>query len=43
MNGQSSTWFCGAWMKNGFHEDGFASAAEVATALRTRNLLREAA
>lgn len=43
MNGQSSTWFCGAWMKNGFHEDGFASAAEVATALRTRTLLREAA
>jgi predicted NAD/FAD-binding protein len=43
MNGQSSTWFCGAWMKNGFHEDGFASAADVATAIRARHALREAA
>jgi len=29
MNGQSGIWFCGAWMRNGFHEDGFASAADV--------------
>jgi hypothetical protein len=29
MNGQRSTWFCGAWMKNGFHEDGLASALDV--------------
>ncbi len=43
MNGQSSTWFCGAWMKNGFHEDGFASAADVNQSLRARLLLREAA
>lgn len=43
MNGQSSTWFCGAWMKNGFHEDGFASAADVAEGLRARVLHREAA
>ena len=43
MNGQSSTWFCGAWMKNGFHEDGFASAADVADAIRARQLTREAA
>lgn len=43
LNGQSSTWFCGAWMKNGFHEDGFASAEDVATALRNRALLQEAA
>ncbi len=43
MNGQSATWFCGAYMKNGFHEDGFASAADVAAALRARQLQREAA
>lgn len=43
MNGQSSTWFCGAWMKNGFHEDGFASAADVAAELNVRHSLREAA
>jgi predicted NAD/FAD-binding protein len=30
MNGSNHTWFCGAWTRNGFHEDGLASAAEVA-------------
>ena len=34
LNGTARTWFAGAWMKNGFHEDGFASAAEVAHAIR---------
>lgn len=34
MNGQRSTWFCGAWLRNGFHEDGFASAVAVAEALQ---------
>ncbi|MEX0349420.1 MAG: NAD(P)/FAD-dependent oxidoreductase [Paracoccaceae bacterium] len=29
FNGTASTWFCGAWMRNGFHEDGLASAASV--------------
>lgn len=29
FNGTNATWFCGAWMKNGFHEDGLASAIEV--------------
>jgi len=28
-NGTNKTWFCGAWMNNGFHEDGFASAMNV--------------
>jgi len=28
-NGTDRTWFCGAWMKNGFHEDGLASAYDV--------------
>ncbi len=32
MNGAQNTWFCGAWMKNGFHEDGIASAHDVAVA-----------
>lgn len=31
--GQRNTWFAGAWMRNGFHEDGLASAVAVARAL----------
>jgi uncharacterized protein len=42
MNGTQATWFCGAWMRNGFHEDGFASAVDVVTALRARTLLAAA-
>ena len=34
MNGTNNTWFCGAWMRNGFHEDGLSSALDVATRLR---------
>ena len=33
MNGSNRTWFCGAWMKNGFHEDGISSAYDVVHAL----------
>ncbi|MFN3641313.1 MAG: NAD(P)/FAD-dependent oxidoreductase [Gemmobacter sp.] len=33
FNGARNTWFCGAWMKNGFHEDGFASAVDVVEAM----------
>ena len=29
QNGEKQTWFCGAWMKNGFHEDGLSSALDV--------------
>jgi predicted NAD/FAD-binding protein len=36
MNGTANTWFCGAWMRNGFHEDGFASAVDVVDAMRAR-------
>jgi uncharacterized protein len=43
MNGARNTWFCGAWMKNGFHEDGFASAVDVVQALRAREALRAVA
>ncbi len=43
MNGQNSTWFCGAWMKNGFHEDGYASAIDVVEAMAARDGARMAA
>lgn len=43
MNGTRGTWFCGAWMRNGFHEDGFASAVDVATAMAARDPLSMAA
>lgn len=35
MNGTRNTWFAGAWMRNGFHEDGFASAVDVVEAMRS--------
>ena len=34
LNGSNNTWFCGAWMKNGFHEDGLSSAVDVVNAFR---------
>jgi hypothetical protein len=43
MNGARNTWFCGAWMRNGFHEDGFASAVDVVEALAERHGARLAA
>jgi predicted NAD/FAD-binding protein len=43
MNGARNTWFCGAWMRNGFHEDGFASAVDVVTAMAERQSFRLAA
>jgi predicted NAD/FAD-binding protein len=43
MNGTAGTWFCGAWMKNGFHEDGLSSAADVAQAILSRGALAEVA
>lgn len=30
VNGRRHTWFCGAWCRNGFHEDGVVSALAVA-------------
>jgi len=36
MNGANRTWFCGAWMKNGFHEDGLSSGLDVVHALNAR-------
>ena len=43
FNGANGTWFCGAWMKNGFHEDGLASAADVAEAIARRPVMEVAA
>ena len=43
INGQNRTWFCGAWTKNGFHEDGLASAVNVAEAIRAEGALADAA
>ncbi len=33
IQGQNRTWFAGAYLRHGFHEDGFASAVRVANAL----------
>lgn len=33
LQGQNRTWYAGAWLRHGFHEDGCASAARVARAL----------
>jgi predicted NAD/FAD-binding protein len=43
MNGSNRTWFCGAWMKNGFHEDGLSSAVDVVTSLNADERLEVAA
>ncbi len=43
INGQNRTWFCGAWMRNGFHEDGLSSALEVAEAIAAQGALAAAA
>ena len=37
MNGQNNTWFCGAWMRHGFHEDGLSSAVDVVDAIRSKS------
>ena len=36
IQGRSNTWFCGAWTRYGFHEDGLMSGLAVSTALRER-------
>jgi len=43
LNGENNTWFCGAWMKNGFHEDGLSSAVDVVEAMRSANAMGIAA
>jgi predicted NAD/FAD-binding protein len=34
IQGKRGLWFCGAWQRNGFHEDGLWSAVRVAEAKR---------
>jgi uncharacterized protein len=36
IQGQDRIWFCGAWTRYGFHEDGLVSGLAVAQALRER-------
>ncbi|MFD1341139.1 NAD(P)/FAD-dependent oxidoreductase [Litorisediminicola beolgyonensis] len=43
LNGARNTWYCGAWMKNGFHEDGLSSALDVAEAIASRDRVVAAA
>ena len=43
FNGANNTWFCGAWMRHGFHEDGIWSANEVVSKLNSKRLLGIAA
>lgn len=46
LQGQGRTWFCGAWTRYGFHEDGLMSGLAVADGLRRQwagETMREAA
>lgn len=43
MNGTNNTWFCGAWMRDGFHEDGLTSGFEVADAILAHSAVALAA
>jgi predicted NAD/FAD-binding protein len=36
LQGEQHTWFAGAWLGHGFHEDGLASAHLVADTIATR-------
>lgn len=42
-NGANNTWFCGAWMRHGFHEDGLSSAVDVVNAMNQDSLIQVAA
>jgi len=39
MQGNRNTWLAGAWLRNGFHEDGFASAMRIARRLLPASVL----
>jgi predicted NAD/FAD-binding protein len=36
LSGTRHTYYCGAYLRYGFHEDGFASAVQVANRLGVR-------
>lgn len=38
VQGRNRTWFAGAWLRNGFHEDGVASAMRIARRLVTQTV-----
>ena len=42
LQGERRTWYAGAWLGNGFHEDGLASAHAVADAIAQRVAARRA-
>ena len=37
IQGQNQTWFAGAWLANGFHEDGLLSALNVVRGINAVN------
>lgn len=39
IQGDNHTWFCGAYTRFGFHEDGYASAVAVANMLREKEVV----
>lgn len=43
MNGAQNTWLCGAWLRNGFHEDGLGSAHDMFDAMMRRDSMVQAA
>ena len=43
LQGKRSTWYCGAWTRYGFHEDGLMSGEAVAAALDERLAAQRAA
>jgi predicted NAD/FAD-binding protein len=43
IQGLANTWFCGAWTRYGFHEDGLMSGLAISAALRERLELGQAA
>lgn len=43
MQGRDSTWFAGAWLRHGFHEDGFASAMRITRRLAPKRMLVDGA
>ena len=38
IQGKNNIYFCGAYLKNGFHEDGISSAKEVADAIKNETI-----
>ncbi|MGR3483796.1 MAG: NAD(P)/FAD-dependent oxidoreductase [Paracoccaceae bacterium] len=42
IQGRRGVWFCGAWARNGFHEDGLATAMEVCADIEDRARLAAA-